>query len=101
MIRARMAQLAALLLLPASTIAGTLPSGSISYTKAALLDFVPWDTLPGSQYILDQLTFNSFSGYIDIDKATGKKFSYWFFESQQNPKKDPVMLWTNGGPGCR
>lgn len=23
-----------------------------------------------------------------------------FVESAKNPKKDPVVLWLNGGPGC-
>jgi len=25
---------------------------------------------------------------------------YWMFESQGNPKTDPVVLWLTGGPGC-
>ena len=27
-------------------------------------------------------------------------FSFRFVTSQNNPKKDPVILWLNGGPGC-
>ncbi|BFZ56223.1 carboxypeptidase C [Savitreella phatthalungensis] len=37
-------------------------------------------------------------GYLDTDKD--KHFFYWFFESRNDPKKDPVVLWLNGGPGC-
>ena len=37
-------------------------------------------------------------GYLDVD--TNKHFFYWFFESRNDPKTDPIVLWLNGGPGC-
>ncbi|KAK0621431.1 extracellular carboxypeptidase [Bombardia bombarda] len=40
-----------------------------------------------------------FSGYLD-DEAADKHLFYWFFESRNDPKNDPVVLWLNGGPGC-
>ncbi|KAK5990293.1 Carboxypeptidase Y-like protein [Cladobotryum mycophilum] len=40
-----------------------------------------------------------FSGYLDDDEKD-KHLFYWFFESRNDPKNDPVVLWLNGGPGC-
>ncbi|KAK6459579.1 Alpha/Beta hydrolase protein [Scheffersomyces xylosifermentans] len=44
-------------------------------------------------------TVNQYTGFLDVD-VLDKHFFYWFFESRNDPKNDPVILWLNGGPGC-
>ncbi|XP_075993849.1 lysosomal protective protein [Genypterus blacodes] len=51
--------------------------------------------LPGLQ---KQPSFKQYSGYLSV--CDGKHLHYWFVESQNDPSKDPVVLWLNGGPGC-
>ena len=59
--------------------------------------------LPGLNY---NPGFRQYSGYItlndneEIDRK--KHMFYWFVESQKSsdPGNDPLVLWTNGGPGC-
>ena len=43
--------------------------------------------------------FNLYSGYVNIP-GTSKQIHYMFNESKSNPATDPVLVWTNGGPGC-
>jgi carboxypeptidase C (cathepsin A) len=40
-----------------------------------------------------------YSGYLNTADSN-RKLHYVFLLSQSDPKKDPVVLWLNGGPGC-
>lgn len=43
-----------------------------------------------------------YSGYIDVNgvEKDSKHMHYWYFPSLENAETDPVVFWTNGGPGC-
>jgi len=58
---------------------------------------LPITNLPGVSWTIP---FAQYSGYITVDKYANRNLFYWFVESQQNPAKDPVVVWLQGGPGC-
>ena len=42
-----------------------------------------------------------YSGYLPVGNTSGTPgfIHYWFIPSQRDPASDPVVYWTNGGPG--
>ena len=43
---------------------------------------------------------NMFSGYLDLPDSQKHVF-YWLVEADvEDASSAPVVLWTNGGPGC-
>jgi hypothetical protein len=58
------------------------------------------DALPGWNFPLLSKTY---AGYIKVgskDNATAMYEHYLFFESENDPANDPLIMWTNGGPGA-
>jgi carboxypeptidase C (cathepsin A) len=45
-----------------------------------------------------RVNFDMYSGYVNI--TSSDYLFYWFFGSQGSPSTDPLIVWTNGGPGC-
>lgn len=88
-----------------SLLAAVSVSAAVAYTEAALDDEVTG--LPGLNY---PIKFRHFSGYLNVGSGSGgvnategegaRMMHYQFFESEDSPETSPVVLWTNGGPGC-
>jgi carboxypeptidase C (cathepsin A) len=62
------------------------------------------DNLPGVNF---PITFNQYAGFFQygnhhgfFDKIVPRNMFYWFVESINDPANDPIVFWTNGGPGC-
>lgn len=53
--------------------------------------------LPGQNF---NVSFEHYSGYINVDDESQKSLFYWFFEAAEDPASKPLVLWLNGGPGC-
>ncbi|CAI8600883.1 unnamed protein product [Vicia faba] len=56
--------------------------------------------LPGFQ---GPLPFQLETGYVGLgetDDDDDMQVFYYFIKSENNPQKDPLMLWLSGGPGC-
>ncbi|RYH26489.1 hypothetical protein EON65_14405 [archaeon] len=65
---------------------------ALAYTFDALNDIIT--ELPGQD---SPLRSTQFSGYLPISQT--RFIHYYYIESEGNPAKDPLVFWTNGGPG--
>ncbi|KAK9828407.1 hypothetical protein WJX81_005182 [Elliptochloris bilobata] len=52
--------------------------------------------LPGWGKVEDQV----YSGYVTVDSEAGRALFYILVEAQGGSAGNPLILWTNGGPGC-
>ena len=44
-------------------------------------------------------SFDMYTGYINVTDTPDYLF-YWFFAAQNGDENAPLVIWTNGGPGC-
>ena len=56
--------------------------------------------LPLYNGTFNSIPFKQYSGYISLSDDDETSLFFWFVESQQSPSNDPLVLWTNGGPGA-
>lgn len=50
--------------------------------------------LPGQTF---NVSFEQYSGYVTVNKESGRALFYWFFEAVEDPDSKPLVLWLNGG----
>ncbi|XP_041455280.1 lysosomal protective protein-like [Lytechinus variegatus] len=79
--------------------------GNIVWTLVVLLSL--WCTAEGAQKsdlitflpgLAKQPSFNQYSGY--LNGTANHRLHYWYVESEDDPTKNPLIVWLGDGPGC-
>lgn len=75
--------------------------GTILGLAASAATLTPADfeitSLPG---LASPPRFKQYSGLVPIGDGHGTELFFWFVESAKSPSDDPLVFWTNGGPGA-
>eukprot|EP01084_Bolivina_argentea_P077322 140227_1 len=75
-------------------VAKTLPSDGLNPSDFLIT------SLPLFNGSFNNIPFKQYSGYMPLGDIDETALFFWFVESQNNPSKDPLTLWLNGGPGA-
>lgn len=51
--------------------------------------------LPGQSSF--NVSFAQYSGYVTVNKESGRTLFYWFFEAAEEPSSKPLLIWLQGG----
>ena len=78
----------------------------LSFLALAPLAFAPSERTAAGDLVTKlpgwdkPLPSRMYSGYINVTADREMHVHYLYVESEQSPDTDPVLLWTNGGPGA-
>ena len=87
----RLVVLAVFILLPTAKTAERVRSQTIEHYRDQITQ------LPG---LRGDFKSRHYGGYITVDESHKRSLYYYFVTSENEPAKDPLVLWLNGGPGC-
>ncbi|CAH9094539.1 unnamed protein product [Cuscuta europaea] len=65
--------------------------------KQLKLDYLGESGFPLSD---ERVNPGHYAGYFKLNNTINASMFYFFFESRENKKSDPVVIWLTGGPGC-
>ena len=81
-------------ILPLSGTLHFLPTLQESKSHLSVMELLSRVLFLARKRLSTEFDFSSYTGYIDIG---AKHLFFYFFESRNDPDKDDVIFWTNGG----